>query len=247
LARGFFVYRKDKFVTLVIGHKGAPIVEPENTVASFAQARELGADGVELDVRCTSDDHLVVWHDPALADGRVLLTSTWDQLSDGVDDLTAVLDACAGLELVNVEIKNWPADPDFDQSLAIADAVAAALADRSPAERERFVVSCFHLGTVDRVRARLDELAPEVRTGWLMWGIDDLDEVIATAVERRHAALHPFFTAITAALLEEAHAAKLSVNGWTCNDLDEIRRLANLGIDGIITDRPAEAKAALAT
>jgi len=232
-------------VTLVIGHKGAPILEPENTVASFARAREVGADGVELDVRRTGDDHLVVWHDPALADGRVLLELPWDHLSDGVDDLDAALDACVGLQLVNVEVKNWPADSDFDESLAIADAVTATLATRSPSERDGFIVSCFHGGTLDRVRERLDDLAPEIRTGLLMWGIDDIDGVVATAVERHHTAIHPFFTAVTADLVDEAHAAKLTVHTWTCNDFDEIRRLADLGVDGIITDRPQEAKAAL--
>jgi glycerophosphoryl diester phosphodiesterase len=246
LARSFFVYRKDKFVTLVIGHKGAPILEPENRVASFTRARVLGADGVELDVRRTGDGHLVVWHDPVLTDGRVLREQRWDQLDGAVDDLAAVLDACVGLELVNVEIKNWPTDSDFDATLAVADAVAAALARRSPPERDRFVVSCFHLETVDRARERLDDLAPEVRTGLLLWGIEDIDGVVGTAVEHGHAALHPFFTAVSAGLLAEAHAAKLAVNAWTVNDVDEIRRLADLGVDGIITDRPDDAKATLA-
>ena len=242
----FFVYRKDKFVTLVIGHKGAPIQEPENRVASFRRAREVGADGVELDVRRTQDGHLVVWHDPALADGRVLADLGWDHVRDGVDDLDAVLDACTGLDLVNVEIKNWPTDPAFDATLAIADAVAAGLATRSAEERERFVVSCFHPDTLDRARARLDGIAPEVRTGLLLWGIDDVGAAVAAAVERGHAALHPFFTAVTPQLLEEAHAAELAVNTWTCNDLDQIRQLAELGVDGVITDRPDDAKAALA-
>jgi glycerophosphoryl diester phosphodiesterase len=239
------VYRKEKFVTLIIGHKGAPTVEAENTVASFARARELGADGVELDVRRTADGHLVVWHDPVLADGRVLLEHAWDQLSGGVDDLAAVLDTCVGLDLVNVEIKNWPADSDFDERLGIAEIVARELAARSPAERETFVVSGFHLPTIDRVRGLLDDIAPEVQTGWLMWGVDDVENVVATAMAQGHTALHPFFTTVTGELLETAHAAKLAVNCWTCNDLDEIRRLTDLGIDGIITDRPDDAKAAI--
>lgn len=238
-------YRKEEFVTLVIGHKGVPTREVENTVGSFARARELGADGVELDVRRTGDGHLAVWHDPTLTDGRVLANLGWEQLRDGVDDLGAVLDACAGLELVNVEIKNWPADEDFDGTLAIADAVVAALALRSPAERERFVVSCFHPATVDRVREVAQERAPELRTGWLMWGIEDVEDVVATAVENGYAALHPFFTAVTADLVEQAHAAGLTVNCWTCNDMEEVRRLADIGTDAIITDRLEDAKAVL--
>lgn len=232
-------------MTLVIGHKGAPTVEPENTVASFERARELGADGVELDVRRTADGHLAVWHDPVLADGRVLLEHPWGQLSDGVDDLGEVLDVCAGFRLVNVEIKNWQADPDFDARLEIADLVVAALAERSRAEREAFVVSCFHQPTLDRVRAAGVEAGLELRTGWLMWGVDGVDAVVAAAVERGYDALHPFFTAVTPELVEAAHAAGLAVHTWTCNDLDEVRRLADLGTDAIITDRPDAARAAL--
>jgi glycerophosphoryl diester phosphodiesterase len=234
-------------VTLVIGHKGAPTVEAENRSASFVRARELGADGVELDVRRTRDGHLAVWHDPVLADGRVLLEQPWDQLRGAVDDLATVLDACAGLSLVNVEIKNWPADRDFDASLGIAESTARLLAERSAVERAAFVVSGFHPDTVARARAALDDLAPEVRTAWLLWGVPDVDDVVNTAVEQRHAALHPFFTAVTPELVEQAHAAKLAIHCWTCNDLDEIRRLADLGVDGIITDRPADALAALSS
>ena len=59
-------------MTLVIAHRGASHDHPENTVAAFRAAAEMGADGVELDVRRTSDDRLVVVHDPRLADGRVV-------------------------------------------------------------------------------------------------------------------------------------------------------------------------------
>jgi glycerophosphoryl diester phosphodiesterase len=237
----FSTYRKGKFVTLVIGHKGAPLVEPENSVASFAAARRDGADGVELDVRRTGDGALAVWHDPVLEDGRILLDSSWPELADVLDDLAAVLDACAGMELVNVEIKNWPADQDFDATLGLADAVATAVAARRYDERKALVLSCFHPATLDRVREVLDDLAPDVRTARLMWGVADVEEVVTTAVEHGHAAVHPFFTAVTPDLITEAHAAGLAVNCWTCNDLDEIRRQADLGIDGIITDRPADA------
>ena len=68
-------------------------------------------------------------HDAHLADGRAIVATTWADLPDDVPDLAAALDACAGLATVNVEIKNWPGDVDFDESLAVADAVVEALAD----------------------------------------------------------------------------------------------------------------------
>ena len=51
---------------LLIGHRGAPLEALENSIASFARARDLGADGIELDVQLTADGRLVVLHDPTL-------------------------------------------------------------------------------------------------------------------------------------------------------------------------------------
>lgn len=237
--------RKEGFVTLVIGHKGVPTTERENSVASFRRAREVGVDGVELDVRRAAGGSLAVWHDPVLPDGRRLLDTPWDELATEVADLTAVLDACAGLRLVNVEVKNWPYDQDFDASLGVAETVGAALAARPGAERARLLASCFHRPTLDRLRGVLDERAPEVATAWLLWNVDDPAEVVQVAVENGHAALHPHFTAVTPALLDRAHAAGLTVNCWTCNDLERIRALAAMGTDGIITDLPEAARRTL--
>lgn len=233
-------------MTLVIGHKGAPTLSPENRVPSFLAAREAGAQGVELDVRRVGDGSLAVWHDAALPGGRVLLDSTWDDVAGEVDGLDAVLDATAGLQLVNVEIKNWFLDADFDESLAIADTVAARLATRAPDERAAYVVSCFHQPTVDRARKALDAVAPEVAVGWLLWNVDDPVDTVAQAVAGRYAALHPYHSTVTPELVERAHGAGLTVNCWTCNDPDRIRWLAEVGTDGVITDDPALARQALA-
>ena len=229
---------------MVIGHKGAAGLAAENSVAAFTVAREVGADGVELDVRRLADGALAVHHDPTLDDGRRLLDLAAGELPDGIVTLPAVLDACDGLALVNVEIKNWPLDNDFDESLGIVDSVVEALAGRSAAERERYVVSCFHLPTVDRAR----ELAPDLVTAWLVAvvGPDDGAQVIAEALDHGHRALHPHHALVTPALVERAHDEELAVNAWTCNEADRIRWLADeAGVDGIVTDVPDVALAAL--
>jgi glycerophosphoryl diester phosphodiesterase len=230
-------------VTLVIGHKGAAGLAPENSLAAFRVAQEVGADGVELDVRRTADGGLAVHHDATLDDGRRLLDLTVAELPDGIATLPAVLDACDGLALVNVEIKNWPLDGDFDEALSIVGSVVEALAARA-AEPERYVVSCFHLPTVDRVR----ELAPDLVTAWLLGvvGLDDGAQVIAEAVDHGHRALHPHHALVTPALVERAHDEELAVNAWTCNEPERIRWLAEeAGVDGIVTDVPDVALAAL--
>jgi glycerophosphoryl diester phosphodiesterase len=230
-------------VTLVIGHKGAAGRAAENTLDAFVAARALGADGVEFDVRRAAGGRLVVYHDPALADGRALGELARDELPASVPDLVPVLEVCGGLDLVNVEIKNWPADPDFDDSLAIAEAVASELMARPAPEWERMVVSCFHLDTIDRVLA----VAPDLVTAWLVVipGQEAGAELVARAVDHGHRAVHPHESGVSPALVELAHAEELAVNTWTCNDPDRIRWLAEAGVDGIITDVPDVALAAL--
>ena len=102
-------------MTLVIAHRGASRAERENTIAAFRRAVEMGADGIELDVRRSADDRLVVHHDAALADGRLIRHTGSADLPDHIPSLAAALDACEGA-FVNVEIKNDPSDPDFDPS-----------------------------------------------------------------------------------------------------------------------------------
>jgi glycerophosphoryl diester phosphodiesterase len=253
LGKRFFSPSKGElFVTHIIGHRGAPEIAAENTVASFHAAARIGADGVELDVRRTADGRLAVHHDAHLADGRAIVDTTWADLPDHVPDLATALDACRPLGLVNVELKNWPGDVDFDASLAVADQMVGALLDRPADEQARFLVSCFHLPSVDRVR----EVAPRLATAWLVVGpappvgagpdaSDPVRAMVAEAAEHGHQALHPHHACVTPALVEAASDLGLAVNTWTCDDPDRIRWLAEIGVAGVVTNVPDVALAAL--
>jgi glycerophosphoryl diester phosphodiesterase len=226
---------------LVIAHRGASAAFPENTAAAFAGAHAQGADGVELDVRRTADGHLAISHDDTLPDGTVLVETAFSDLGERVVDLATVLDVCAGLAVVNIEIKNWPDDRDFDATEQVAAAVVALLRDRGEIEDGRNLISCFHLPTIDRVRA----LAPELATAWLLGLVSDPARLIDKAAARGHTAVHPHHVFVNDEFVAIAHAAGLRVNAWTCNDPDRIRWLADLGVDAVITDVPDVALAAL--
>jgi len=228
-------------LTQVIGHRGAAAVAPENTIEAFRTAVELGADGVELDVRRSTGGHLAVSHDEVLPDGRVLFGLDRRDWPETLCELSAALDACAGLRVVNVEIKNWPSDGDYDADLAIADAVVAVLLARPATEQGAFLVSCFDLPTVDRARA----LAPGLATAWLTLGFGDVDKDLARVAERGHSAVHPHHSAVDAEVVAAAHAHGLAVNTWTCDLPDRIRWLADAGVDAVVTNDVAAALAAL--
>jgi glycerophosphoryl diester phosphodiesterase len=213
----------------IIAHRGASHAERENTVAAFHRAAAMGADAVELDVRRTADGQLVVHHDAELEDGRRIAAVRSADLPAHVPSLDAALDACTGM-WVNVEIKNYPGDPDFDPASAIADATIDAL--RARPAGERFLISCFHLDTIDRCR----QLTPEIPTAFLCATVPD--GIVDLLVARGHRAFHPWDPTVTAALIEECHAAGVEVNAWTCDDPDRMAQLMQWGIDGICTNDP---------
>ena len=221
----------------VVAHRGASRAERENTLRAFQRARDLGADGVELDVRRTADDVLVVHHDPRLGDGRVILETPSGELPAHIPTLSDALDACDGM-WVNLEIKNDETEPDFDPSEWVAAQTMALLAERG--ESERWLMSSFRIETMDRCR----QLAPDVRTAWLTSVVPD--DVVEILIAKGHVALHPWVRLLTKDVVDRCHAAGIAVNTWTCDDPDRMRELIDWGIDGICTNVPDVARAVLA-
>ena len=218
-------------MTSIFAHRGASHAEPENTVAAFVRARQMGADGVELDVRRHESGTLAIAHDPVLG----------SPLAPSVPDLATALDACAGMR-VNIEIKNYPGDPDFDETESLAERVVELLHERGG--RDDVFVSSFGIRCIDRVRA----LDPSIETAFLVMHAPD-DDVIGRIIHRTvrhgHAGVNPHHEGVTPHLVELAHAAGLTVNTWTVDDPARIRELASWGVDCIITNVPDVARAAL--
>src|SRR6202044_2213682 len=217
-------------MTAVFAHRGCSEGFTENTVEAFAEARRLGADGVELDVRLTADRALAIHHDADIPG-----IGTIDQLE--VADLPAhvplladVLAVCEGMT-VNVEIKNAPQDPGWDPGEAVAALTAAAIEEAG--WTGRVLVSSFQTATLRAVQAADGRLALGA-----LWGF-------AAAVEAGFAAVHPFVASADQELVELAHAMGLAVNVWTVNAPDDLRALVAAGVDAGITDRLGEGLATL--
>ena len=223
-------------VVHVIAHRGASAAAPENTVEAFRLAARLGATFVELDARRTADGRLAVHHDAHLPDGRAVMDTAWDDLPGHVCSLDAALDACRGMG-VNIEIKNWPADIDFDPTELVAAGVVALVRERG--QQGDVLVSCFHEPTLARVR----ELDPSIATAWLYVADDRSPEDVAAALsEAGHAALHPWDGSATLSLVEAAHEVGLAVNVWTVDDPERMEALVAMGVDGLCTNVPDVAR-----
>jgi glycerophosphoryl diester phosphodiesterase len=229
---------------LVLAHRGACRQAPENTVAAFTRARELGADGVELDVRRTRDGALVVSHDPRVAGAGVLIEHSLAELraaAPSVPTLDEAFDALDGM-LVNVEIKGFPTEPDADPERLVARGVVD-LVDRR-ALHDRVIVSSFELDCVDAVHA----LDGRVATAWLTMNLAPSTS-LPIAVERGHAWVHPDRASMLGAVATDTmRAAKelgRRIDVWTVDDPDEMRALAAAGVDAIMTNVPDVARSVL--
>ena len=213
--------------------------EVENTVTAFLEARTLGVDGVELDVRRTRDGALVVYHDDAIADLGGIAELDCRDLPGTVATLDEAMIACSGLR-VNVEIKNDAGSATYDATGGLARQVVVALLEGG--WRDSVLVSSFDLATCQATRSADDTIA----IGWLLDWRHPTSEALATTVAEGFNAVHPFFGRIDEATIAAAHGCGLAVNVWTVNGREDMTRLVAWGVDGLITDDPATAMAVVA-
>lgn len=233
-------------------HRGARAHAPENTLAAFTLAYELGAEGIECDVQRSRDGRLVIIHDGTVdrtTDGtgpvaeqcfeelRALNAGVRFHRRQMIPTLDEVLELVArrGGEL-NLEIKG----ESVEEALATAEAVEPALRALEDEQRGRVLVSSFAHPAVALLKARL----PWLRVALLYgdeWRSQDL---IAPARALGAEAIHPGAKLVTPELIQRAHEAGLRVNVWTANRRGLIRRLIAWSADGLFSDYPERVVAA---
>jgi glycerophosphoryl diester phosphodiesterase len=218
-------------MTAIFAHRGLHLSAGENTVAAFLEAKAVGADGVELDVRQSKDGALVVHHD-ALIDGVGLISDLLlRDIPVSVASLSDAMTACSGIS-VNVEIKNDPAEASYDPSGALAAEVVSCLSEGG--WRDGVIISSFDLATCQAVRA----VDAEIHVGWLLDWRREAAPCVEIAREHSFNAVHPFFQQTDEALVHAAQLCGVAVNVWTVNFVDEMTRLFDLDVDAVITDDP---------
>lgn len=139
---------------------------------------------------------------------------------------------------VNIEIKSEPGTWTERDHLLASKVSELAL---SREEVDRFVVSSFSLAAIDAVRAR----APRLATALLIGPADLALEALATAHDRGHQGLHPFFPVVDETLVAAAKAVGIAIRPWTVDDPGLIAALARIGVDAVITNEVTAALRAL--
>jgi glycerophosphoryl diester phosphodiesterase len=231
---------------LIIAHRGASAVAPQNTLAAFRRALELGADGVELDVHLAADGVPVVMHnfdvdettdgtgrvtDKTLAELKELDAGSKfapEFAGERIPTLAEVFEALEGKLLINVELKDVsPA------GVGLEEPVVQVV--RQCGMEKNVLFSSFNPFTLRRIRP----FARGVPSGLL--AAHDLPTYLRRAwfaPFTPHEARHPDAEMTDARLVRWCHRRRLRVNVWTVDAPDEMRRLIALGVDGIITNKP---------
>jgi glycerophosphoryl diester phosphodiesterase len=204
---------------LLLGHRGARLYAPENTIAAFDLALEHGADGFEFDVRCTRDRQTIVCHDPKLNE-LVLRRHTLRQIGESCNSherppcLEDVLDRYRE-RFLNIEVKVRGLEPIIVRSVRRA-------------RPRHYFISSFLPGVVRRLH-ELDTslvLGTLAQTRWQLhrWRILPVVYVV------------PHYRLLTRRLVERIHADGKKVVTWTVNDRRRILHAASMGVDAIISD-----------
>jgi len=224
----------------VIAHRGARGHAPENTLAAFDKALQLGASWVELDVQLHAEK-LWVFHDTRLercTDGKGWLADhkpgALRKLDAGggqrIPFLHEVLHRLAGRASVNVELKTAGGT-----AAAVATALREALA--SGWKAEQFLVSSFHLPELREFKRRM----PEIPLGVLLCGVPLNLAAFATQLGAQVVSLDRDFA--DPELIANAHERGMKVYVFTVNEREDLARFRALGVDGVFTDFPDRALA----
>lgn len=225
-----------------MGHRGAPSYALENTPDSFAAAAAAGAEWVELDVRRCRDATLIVHHAPRTRDGALLVELDGRALAErgvwALDEVFARLPAGLG---VDVEVKNLPGEPDYDDAQRIVGLLTDFLV---PVVGQRpLMTSSFNPLTVQALAANL----VDVPTGLLHGPGLRVDAASELALQFGAGVLCPHLDAqpLDAETVFAVRDAGMAVMVWVVDDPAEAVRLADAGVDALCTNEPARLVAAL--
>jgi glycerophosphoryl diester phosphodiesterase len=226
----------------VIAHRGACAVAPENTMAAFRRAAEMGVDCIETDLHLSRDGRLIIVHDNTLnrttsGDGlvknftfkelRELDAGKWfsnDFAGERLPAVEELLDLAGQHDLsLYLEIKGGA-------GYGVERAVISALRGRK--EAKATVVLCFDSSVLDRIH-QLDRL---LMTGLLFES--DGEDMVKEAVRVGARQIAPRGDCVTPELIEDAHRRGLKVVTWTINEPGQMRAMANASVDGIMSNHP---------
>ncbi len=215
---------------LLIAHRGASNIAPENTLKAFQKAIDLKADYVEFDVHQSMDGELIVIHDPntfrstghngsikkmTLPEIKELNAGEGEQIPT-LEELIKLAKGKIGLQL---EIK----------ASGIAQKIVNAL--RNANLIDSTIISSF----IHKELSEVQKIEPNAKIAALIVGIRK-NKTLQKAIDNKFGYIHPQYKTIKKSFIDAAHENNIMVNAWTVDGRDDMEKLIAMGIDGIITN-----------
>lgn len=244
-------HRPDPDRVLVVGHRGAEALAPENTWAAFQAGYQAGADFLELDVQLTRDDEAIVFHDftlqPKLGDRRWVRDLTWAELhsldvgswfgpdfaGERIPRFADVLDWARERVALWVDLKHGFAGPEDDR----LETIALDLMDRAGLA-DQVVISSWDRVALARIRARRPQVSLAVNLRERM--ADPVAQILPTGA-RWVTVYWPQTDRQIVARLQESGLMVNLANLFTADYAEALR----MGVDAVTATDPAAARAAL--
>ncbi|MCA9972798.1 MAG: glycerophosphodiester phosphodiesterase [Anaerolineales bacterium] len=248
---------------LVIAHQGGEELRPSNTRIAFDHAVALGVDVLEMDVHATADGVLVLMHDDTVdrttdGNGRIAEMTFADirRLDAGAywtaDDGQTYPYRGQGIQVPSLE-EIFQAYPDMPMNIEIKQATPSIVEPfcrllRQYEMTDQVLVPTFHEETILEMRAACPEVATsmvrsEVTRFWVLslLGLGRLFDAPAAAIQVPERSTLPLLgevQVVTPRFVRNAHRHNVAVHVWTVDEVADMERLLDMGVDGLITDRP---------
>lgn len=232
---------------LILAHRGARKLAPENTISAFKKAIKLGFDGVEMDVVLTKDKVPVVFHGNDLSHAtrevglihetlssdlfKIDAGSLFDEryAEERIPPLSEVLDLFSGTDLfLNIELKSQPRGHNGIEKIVAEMIYHYRLYDR-------VMISSFS----PLILRRFSKIAPKIPSGLLVGPHPFFFlKTLLSANMLSVSSVNPVFQYTSERLVKFAHSLDWKVFVWTINTRQEFQRAVEMDVDGIITDEP---------
>jgi glycerophosphoryl diester phosphodiesterase len=233
----------------IIGHRGANSIAPENTMKAFQKAIDLGADCVEFDVHESKDGEIVIMHDEDIfrTTGQkhhgLIKDMTLEELraldcgeGEKIPTFNELIDLTKGKIGLNCEVK----------AEGIAKKIVSIIVEAEIIETT--IVSSFkhqELFEIQKLEPKIKLATLEPAGSGRLSHWENKEAMINKAVNNKFYAIHPLYKLVDRKFIEYAHKHNLKVIPWTVDSGIALKKLINMGPDGIITNNISRLKEVL--
>ena len=229
---------------VIIGHRGANNLAPENTLKSFTKAIELKADYIEFDIHLSKDKEIVIMHDAdtlkTTGHKGLIKNMTLNELKkldcgegEKIPTLGELIEVAKGKIGLQIEVK----------ANNMAELLIKILREEDLVETS--IVSSFLHSELLKIQkmeshVKLATLEPTITNFSQDWNY--LSGIINKVIENKYYAIHPRYQLVNQLFIEFAHQHNIKVHIWTVNSKPVMKKFIEMGVDGIITDDISKAK-----